>query len=418
VAEEQALPLLQAVVDDADSKALGSTLEPTLQCPATASKTFHHDALQKDQLAQHTFHFDPPRDGCYLIEELHPQVGCLEPCVCKASANTNVHVNYCKGLAAFGKVDQTANAGQWTFLGAFPFYAGHPGNVTLSNEGTKPGTLALFDQIRFTWSGESCRKVESHPRQVMIRLTVDFKSVASRLSEFGSALTAKLAELANLPEKSLRLIGLRSGSIIAEFFVAPSVVDDPFAQTPDLNALQAIERLQKAVDHNNAELCALTGAAVEGCKVEFTDLGVAMPSVKPVAQQRPQQQQESEEEAQSGKTNTTMVVIVICAICSLELVACYKLVRSRKKKQESCGAASEAKNAAESEVTSMEEGKALDDKDLTPDQKKFKEEEIDNASTASPSSEDKKSEPSLNGDVETTSEPSLVTVKALSEQNI
>merc|ERR1711937_604625 len=157
-----------------------------------------------------------------------------EPCTCKASANTNVHVNYCKGLEAIGKVGQTANAGQWTFLGAFPSYAGHPGNVTLSNKGTKPGTLALFDQIRFTWSGKSCRKVESDPRQAMIRLTVDFMSVASRLSEFGSALTAKLAELANLPEKSLRLIGLRSGSIIAESFVAPSV---------NLNALQAMEKL-------------------------------------------------------------------------------------------------------------------------------------------------------------------------------
>merc|ERR550514_2647529 len=104
------LPLLQALVDNEDSKIVGSTMKPIAQCPVTKRRTFHHDALQKDRRAQATFHFNPPHDGCYLIEELHPH---LEQC--RASANTKVHVNYCKGLNAAGTVDQTANAGQWTF---------------------------------------------------------------------------------------------------------------------------------------------------------------------------------------------------------------------------------------------------------------------------------------------------------------
>jgi len=40
--------------------------------------------------AEATFHFDPPYDGCYLVEEMHPLL------MCEGSANTKVHVHYCK----------------------------------------------------------------------------------------------------------------------------------------------------------------------------------------------------------------------------------------------------------------------------------------------------------------------------------
>jgi hypothetical protein len=414
--DEKALPLLQAIVDDVDSKALGSTLEPISQCPATTAKTFHHDAMKKDQLAQVTFHFDPPSDGCYLIEELHPQVGC------KASPNTKVHVKYCKGLEAFGEVDQTANAGQWTFLGAFPFYAGHPGNVTLSNEGTKPRTLAIFDQVRFTWSGASCSRVQAHPRQVEIRMIVDLKYVSHSPSKFGSALTAKFAKLANVPERSLRLIIVEflvlQSMVVVKFLVLPSVVDDPLFMG-SLNALQATEKLRIAVDHNGADLCALTGAPLEGCKVEFTDLGVAMPSVRPTPKQGSEQQDEEEEETlESDKGfNPVAVAAFISAFVVLKLALYCYVVRSSKKKQESYATVIPNK-AAESDVTaSMEEGKALEEKNLDLDEQALKVEENDNASTLAPSSE-KQSEPSLNGDDETKSEASLVILKALSEGNI
>jgi hypothetical protein len=420
--EENTLTLLQALVDDADGKTLGSTLEPISQCLATAARTFRHDALQKDQLAQVNFHFDPPRDGCYLIEESHPQLAS-----CKASPDTKVHVNYCKGLEAVGNVDQTANAGQWTFLGAFPFYAGHPGNVTLSNKGTEPGTLALFDQVRFTWSGKSCRRAEAHPWQVKIRMTVDFKHVASRSSEFGSALIAKLAELAKVPEKSLRLTGLRSGSIIAELLVLPSVVDEPLA--PGLDSLQIIESLRIAVGMNNADLCALTGAPLEGCTVEFTVLGVATPSVWPVPKRRPHQQNSEEEDERTPDQNVT-IIIFLSTFCFLKLalIGAYLGNKSRKKQQEAHASANDADKNAESQVTaSMEEGKALEEKNTHLDalglpigntnEKAPVEEENDNASTLAPSS-DKQSEPSVQGDAETASQASLVILKALSGGDI
>jgi hypothetical protein len=246
-------------------------------------------------------------------------------------------------------------------------------------------------------------------------MTVDFEQIASRPSEFGIALRAKLAESAKVPEKSLRLIGLRSGSIIAEFLVLPSVVDDPFA--PGLDSLQTTERLRIAVGRKSADLCALTGAPLEGCKVEFTHLGVATPSVRPMPKQRPQQQEEAQ--GQSGKSsNSVAVAVVVSGFCLLKLALWCYLGRSGKKKQEPYASAIDVDNNVESQVTSsMEEGKGLEEKKLHFDEKTSMEQENDNASTLAPSS-DKQSEPSNQGDVETTSQASLVILKALSEGNV
>merc|ERR1719181_530184 len=211
--------LLQTLVDDVNSEAIDTTTEPLAQCPLTVLHAdFQHDGMQKSRHAQASFHFDPPHHGCYIVEEMHPML------MCEGSKNTKVHVHYSKVLQANGTVDQAANGGQWAFLGALQFYAGHPGKVTLSNEGTEPGTLTVFDQVRFTWSGTDCMEVDAHPRRAEIRIKADFQNVAQRLPEFGRALTTKLAALAHVPENSLRLIGLRSGSIIAEFLVLPNAV--------------------------------------------------------------------------------------------------------------------------------------------------------------------------------------------------
>lgn len=409
--EEAQLPLLQALVDDADAVILGADVQPVAECPATAGRTFHHDGLNRDRRAQATFEFNPPHDGCYLIEELHPQ---LEKC--QASPNTKVHVNFCKGLKAVGTVNQTFNGGQWTFLAALPFYAGHPGNVTLSNEGTPPNTLAMFDQVRFTWSGKSCGKVDSHPRNAEIRITVDFKTVADRRIEFGNSLRTKLAELAKVPEKALRLTGLRPGSIIAEFLVMPSAVDDPL--TEGLNARQIIEKLQGVVATNAPDLCGLTGASLETCKVEFKDLGVAKPSIRPVRQP----QEESEDKVDPKKETGISFLMIKCLVAtawfviSIVLGCCFAALKKRKtvsSRVESDPDLVDATQAKESEVTtSMEEGNAVEEK-------KPVEDDLDNNSTLAPSS-DKQSEASLNGDIENNSDPDqdLAVVKALSDQNL
>jgi len=279
---------LQHVVNDAHIKIHGATLEPISQCPATAIRGFqwHHDGLQKDRRAEATFHFDPLRDGCYLIEERTKLDATqwshfyLKNCV--ASANTKVHVHYGEGLQAVGTVDQTPKGfqrqvqNQWTFIGALDFYAGHPGNVTLSNDGTEPGTLTMFDQVRFTWSGKKCDQTHAHPRRVEIQMTVDFKHIANRLTVFGIAFPLKISQMAGIPADLLRLTDLRpdsSNSIIAEILVLPwsSLGRPELSELPEL--------LRSAVSKNAAELCALSTGPLEGCNIELKDLGVARPSV-------------------------------------------------------------------------------------------------------------------------------------------
>lgn len=331
---------------------------------------------------------------------------------CKASANTKVHVSYCKGLQALGTVNQSKNADQWTFLAALPFYAGHPGNVTLSNEGTEPGTLAVFDQVRFTWSGKSCSKVDSHPRQAQIRFSVNFKNVASRQAEFGSALKKSLSQWANIPETALRLTSLRSGSIIASILVLPTVVDDPdshfFHSAAPLSASHTIKKISDAVAKNSDGLCGLTGQ-MEGCKVEFTDLGVAKPTIFPEYHQNPQRQQEEEKpeakpEAEEDEDYLLALIAAGALLCMAMPMAYYVFKHLKAKKKY------DASNMEASKASSMEEGKAIDEKKHTED-------ENDNASTLAPSS-DKQSEASLNGGVDDDAKSNLSIVKALNEKDI
>jgi hypothetical protein len=249
---------------------------------------------------------------------------------------------------------------------------------------------------------------------------VDFQNVANRLTEFGTALKSKVAALASVPETSLRLTDLRSGSIIANFLVVPSVVDDPLVSQMD--SLATIDKIREAVEHNAADLCGLTGASLEGCHVEFTDLGVAKPSVRRVPRQRNQEQQEgTKEETQSKKSFDPVIVIaLVSTFCVLKLGICYKMFKSGKAKREAYAKEEDTK-AAESEVTvALEEGKDLEagkaqQGDKSPDEKECADEVADNASTLAPSS-DKQSEPSLHGDIDTKSDLSIL--RALSEQDI
>jgi len=388
--------LIQTVVDDVGSEAHDTSTLPLAQCPSTVfpfhDTTFQHDATDKSRRAQATFHFDPPYDGCYLVEEMHP------PLMCEGSANTKVHVNYCKDLQAAGTVNQAVNGGQWAFLAALQFYVGHPGTVTLSNEGTKPGTLTVFDKVRFTWSGKSCMEVDAHPRRAEIRMTVDFQNVAWQRPEFGSALTTKLASLANVPEKSLRLIGLRSGSIIAEFLVLPNVADD--IDIPSHSAQRNMEYLRDAVAKNAHELCTLTGDHSERCNIELKDLGFAKPSIEPfetVPEQRTQQTGPQEDDLNTNST-TSVVIIVICAVAGilaaamLLLFALY-MVRSRKTKNVSPDSWAEVCKPYEINVAAaMEAGEPVKAKDSMVIESL---EEDDNNSTLCPSIDDRQSEISV-----------------------
>merc|ERR1711985_222478 len=369
--ETQHVNLLQTLVDDVDSEAHDTTMEPLAQCPSTV------------------LYADFPHDGCYIVEEMHPML------MCEGSKNTKVHVHYSKVLQANGTVDQAANGGQWAFLGALQFYAGHPGKVTLSNEGTEPGTLTVFDQVRFTWSGKDCIEVDAHPRRVEIRINADFQHVAQRTYDFGRALTTKLAALAHVPENSLRLIGLRSGSIIAEFLVLPNVAQDVLI--PNHSAQRNVGYLRDAVAKNAAELCALAlgsrrlehiGGPLKNCYVEIEDLGFALPSVEPFepvpVHTVPEQRTQTEMQDTTG-TSTTVIIVIFSVAAAMLLLFALHTARSRRTK--SLNSSVEATQAYEIKVaSSMEAGEPVKDLNSV-------EQDDDNSTICpSPSNDDRQSD--------------------------
>merc|ERR1711985_91626 len=387
--ETQHVNLLQTLVDDVDSEAHDTTMEPLAQCPLTVLHAdFQHDGMQKNRRAQAIFHFDPPHDGCYIVEEMHPML------MCEGSKNTKVHVHYSKVLQANGTVNQAANGGQWAFLGALQFYVGHPGKVTLSNEGTEPGTLTVFDQVRFTWSGTDCMEVDAHPRRAEIRIKADFQNVAQRTYDFGRALTTKLAALAHVPENSLRLIGLRSGSIIAEFLVLPNVVEDVLI--PNHSALRNVGYLRDAINKNQAELCALAlgsrrlghiGGPLENCYVEVKDLGFAKPSVE--AFEPVPLHTVSEQRTQTETKNTTShVIIVVCTVAAamLLLFALY-MARSRRAKNVSLKSVEATQSYEIKVASSMEAGEPVKVVDVEEDDKNS-----ESTICPSPSNDDRQSD--------------------------
>merc|ERR1711985_226145 len=378
--ETQHVNLLQTLVDDVDCEAHDTTMEPLAQCPSTVLYAdFQHDGMQKNRHAQASFHFDPPHDGCYIVEEMHPML------MCEGSKNTKVHIEYSEALQANGTVDQTANGGQWAFLGALQFYAGHPGKVTLSNEGTEPGTLTVFDQVRFTWSGTDCMEVDAHPRRAEIRIKADFQNVAQRAYKFGRALTTKLAALAHVPENSLRLIGLHSGSIIAEFLVLPNVAEDVLI--PSHSAQRNVGYLRDAVAKNTAELCALAGGQMGDCYIEVKDLGFAKPSVEafePVPLPTvPEQRAQTE-----TKDTTSHVIIVVCTVAAamLLLFALY-IARSRRTKNVSLKSVEATQSYEIKVASSMEAGEPVKAVNVDEDDKNS-----ESTICPSPSNDDRQSD--------------------------
>jgi len=148
---------------------------------------------------------------------------------------------------------------------------------------------------------------------------------------------------------------------------------------------------------------------MEGCKVEFTDLGVAKPTIFPEYHQNPQRQQEEEKpeakpEAEEDEDYLLVIVAAGALLCIAMPMAYYVFKHLKAKKKY------DASNMEASKASSMEEGKAIDEEKPTED-------ENDNASTLAPSS-DKQSEASLNGEIDDDAKSNLSIVKALNEQDI
>eukprot|EP00746_Dinoflagellata_sp_MGD_P110342 gnl/MRDRNA2_/MRDRNA2_47389_c0_seq2.p1 gnl/MRDRNA2_/MRDRNA2_47389_c0~~gnl/MRDRNA2_/MRDRNA2_47389_c0_seq2.p1 ORF type:complete len:285 (+),score=70.39 gnl/MRDRNA2_/MRDRNA2_47389_c0_seq2:803-1657(+) len=281
-----------------------------------------------------------------------------------------------------------------------------------------------------------CRRAEAqkqplsltHPAMAAILWRRCILSWSTAQQVWWTVIKAKLAQLAGVSEKSLRLTGLRPGSIIAELLVLATAVDDPLMG--GFSAVQNSQRLRNGIAENAKELCALAGSALEGCNVEFKDLGIAKATVSPVPVESTEgpRQESKETETKRGKKNiflefasfewchcqVGLILGTTVAVLAL-LVALCCFVRSCRQNKLARYSMDKANDNTELEATaSMEEGNALE--------KQAVDDEGDDSSTVTPTS-DKHSEPSVCGDAdvkddEEGSQRGLAAVKALSEQSI
>jgi hypothetical protein len=119
---------------------------------------FHHDWARNKGTADFTFEFEPPKDGCYIIEEHHP--GKDAACSQYLPSNARLDVDYCKGLKKMFYVDQATRGGQWNKIGSLPFYKGHKGRLTMRNSPDEKCDASqcfwIADAFRLTWTGPRC----------------------------------------------------------------------------------------------------------------------------------------------------------------------------------------------------------------------------------------------------------------------
>mmetsp|Transcript_21340 Transcript_21340/g.45419 ORF Transcript_21340/g.45419 Transcript_21340/m.45419 type:complete len:548 (-) Transcript_21340:115-1758(-) len=182
----------QIVLDDMDTT-IGSEMSMAYEgsfrpCQKDAyNQQFHHDWGNNKGMASFSFKFDPPKSGCYKIEEHHP--GSDVSCSRYLPSNTRLDVAYCRGRSTTFYVNQAINGGQWTEVGSLPFFKGSVGRLTLKNSGSDQCTAQgqgedcfwVADALRLTWTGSQCgaQPVTQSPTAALVVTTTTVAEMAS-----------------------------------------------------------------------------------------------------------------------------------------------------------------------------------------------------------------------------------------------
>ncbi|CAK0880989.1 unnamed protein product [Prorocentrum cordatum] len=157
----------QIVLDDMDSalqissvNTFEGSFEPCLSDAYNGQ--FHHDWNRNKGEASFTIGFQPPRSGCYAIQEHHP--GSDLNCRRYLPQNVSLTVDYCEGLSTTIYYDQSspATVGKWNTLGMWMFFEGWSGALTMRNHAHEvclagPGQcFMVVDAFRLTRVGDTC----------------------------------------------------------------------------------------------------------------------------------------------------------------------------------------------------------------------------------------------------------------------
>lgn len=195
-------------------------------------------------------------------------------------------------------IDLRRNGGQWNTLDYFPLDTGVRAAVLSSREPSLgDGVLWVVDAFRFTRVASRCNK---RPYESLFTLQIKDADLdlfsASEYEAFGLLLRAAVAEAGGLQLDEVRLLGLRTGSIIADFE----------ARGQEAKIVAAMKRLHGNLgsDGNLSTMLCAAARGGESCAVEA-----------PLAGERSHEQQQSEQ-------GNAWLVPVLLAAAGVALLGC------------------------------------------------------------------------------------------------
>lgn len=127
----------------------------------------HNCGMFNKAVSKAVFKFNPPQDGCYLVEEYHPGGDKVHGKSCSQYLHQAVplKIGSCKDKKAKLSIDQSRNGGQWNVVGQWPFFKGKKSAFVLSSPAedscASSKCMWVADAFRATWTGAKCNKTGS-----------------------------------------------------------------------------------------------------------------------------------------------------------------------------------------------------------------------------------------------------------------
>lgn len=166
----------QVILDDMDSSVvteMTNAHEGSYQpCMVDAyGGQFHHDWARNKGSAMFSFAFDPPRSGCYRIEEHHP--GSDWRCARYLPRNARVEVETGMNGSSMFQINQAERAAQWNEVGWLHFYEDVPSKLTMRNsfdEQCAENCFWVVDAFRLTWMAARCPENLDHQNSLQTQV--------------------------------------------------------------------------------------------------------------------------------------------------------------------------------------------------------------------------------------------------------
>lgn len=257
------------------------------------------------------FRFEPPTNGCYMVEERHPHVD--------SQTSVPLAVDFCKGLQAHGEVDYAdGRHGQWNYLASLSFYNGFPSGVSVP-QGLAEGRSDDF-AFRFSYLGQSCDSSEAEVHHAQLEVNADLANEHGRIVGFKASLERLLTSTLELAPGRLSVTHVTSALIVADIMVRPAGAS--YGRGRRLSgqdtAAEIVSQLRAKLQTDasgepsalSTSICKLAGATTE-CAATVKAHGTMLPQVH-IGAKAPR----------GSARNAELTMVVILTLISAAMVLC------------------------------------------------------------------------------------------------